>query len=394
MDYHGSRPSGSTGAIVYMRLRVGDLFCGTGGFSYGFSQTGQFEVVLGIDIRPSSVETFKANHGNALAVCEDIRNIKISNIAAQLGQGAESIDVLIGGPPCQGFSSIRPFRSINENDQRNSLFEQFVLYISFFRPQFVVLENVVGLLHHQRGSTLNQIKAAVEALDYTAEYRVLNAVAYGIPQKRERVILLGRRGTGTKPIFPEATHENNGRSMAGNGTHTPLPLFSKTLRPAVTLRQAISDLPKVGSSGSAGEYNEDLGSGEYAAARRRGCQHLTLHSSTRHTPRMLEIIKRAGTNRWALPEGMTTSGFSSCYSRLSYDEPSTTITVNFVHPASNRCIHPVQDRALTPREGARIQSFDDDFAFRGSRTEVVKQIGEAVPPLLGTAIAKALIAQW
>jgi DNA (cytosine-5)-methyltransferase 1 len=109
---------------------------------------------------------------------------------------------------------------------------------------------------------------------------------------------------------------------------------------------------------------------------------------------MLEIIKRSGTNRWALPEGMTTSGFSSCYSRLAYDEPSTTITVNFVHPASNRCIHPEQDRALTPREGARIQSFDDDFVFCGSRTEVVKQIGEAVPPLLGCAIANAIISQW
>jgi DNA (cytosine-5)-methyltransferase 1 len=108
---------------------------------------------------------------------------------------------------------------------------------------------------------------------------------------------------------------------------------------------------------------------------------------------MLEIVRKAGANRWALPDGMTTSGFSTCYSRLSADEPSTTLTVNFVHPASNRCIHPTQHRGLTPREGARIQSFDDDFTFCGTRTQIVKQIGEAVPPLLGKAIAEAILQQ-
>jgi DNA (cytosine-5)-methyltransferase 1 len=376
-----------------MKLRVGDLFCGTGGFSYGFGRTGQFEVVLGIDIRPASIETFKANHPDAIAICDDIRNVHVSAVAEKLGRGANSLDVLVGGPPCQGFSSIRPYRSINENDQRNSLFEQFVIYVGFFRPRFVVFENVVGLLRHKRGQTLNQIKGAVEALGYAAEFRVLNAVAYGIPQKRERVILLGIRGGQTAPIFPEPTHQFNGRSMAKGASLAPLPLFSNPLHPAVTLRDAISDLPSIEPSGSAELYDENIAPSNYAIKRRQGCQKLTMHSSTRHTPRMLEIIKLAGTNRWALPEGMTTSGFSSCYSRLLYDQPSTTITVNFVHPASNRCIHPTQNRALTPREGARIQSFDDDFVFCGSRSEIVKQIGEAVPPLLGAAIARSLIAQ-
>jgi DNA (cytosine-5)-methyltransferase 1 len=376
-----------------MKLRVGDLFCGTGGFSYGFGQTGQFEVVLGIDIRPASVETFKANHPDAIAICDDIRNVHISTVAEQLGRGTNSLDVLVGGPPCQGFSSIRPYRSINENDQRNSLFEQFVLYIAFFRPRFVVFENVVGLLRHKCGHTLNQIKVAVEALGYSVEFRVLNAVAYGVPQKRERVILLGIRGGKKVPSFPEPTHQFEGRSMAKGGSLARLPLFNMPLQQAVSLRDAISDLPPVEPSGAAEIYNEDIEPSSYAAERRRGCQKLTMHSSTRHTPRMLEIIKLAGANRWALPEGMTSSGFSSCYSRLSYDQPSTTITVNFVHPASNRCIHPTQDRALTPREGARIQSFDDDFVFCGSRSEIVKQIGEAVPPLLGSAIANSLISQ-
>jgi DNA (cytosine-5)-methyltransferase 1 len=109
---------------------------------------------------------------------------------------------------------------------------------------------------------------------------------------------------------------------------------------------------------------------------------------------MLEIIRNSGANRSALPEGMTSSGFSSCYSRLDPDKPSVTLTVNFVHPASNKCIHPYQDRALTPREGARLQGFPDRFLFAGTRTEVVKQIGNAVPPILGEVIARAIHDQW
>jgi len=377
-----------------MKLTVGDLFCGTGGFSYGFCQTGHFEVVLGVDIRPSSAETFAANHPGAITVRNDIRKVRIADVAERLGRGTQSLDVLIGGPPCQGFSSIRPFRSINENDERNTLFEQFVLYIKFFRPRFVVFENVVGLLHHNRGNTLSSIKKSIEAVGYAVDYSVLNGVAYGVPQRRERVILLGRKNGKAAPLFPKPTHESNGRSMARGKVLSALPLFSKPLQPALTLRDAISDLPPIESGGSATVYDGNALTSDYAKARRRGCTNLTMHSSTRHTPKMLEIIRLAGTNRWALPEGLTSSGFSSCYSRLSFDEPSTTITVNFVHPASNRCIHPAQDRALTPREGARIQGFDDDFIFCGSRTEVVKQIGEAVPPLLGSAIANALISQW
>lgn len=376
-----------------MRLSVGDLFCGTGGFSYGFTRVGDFEIALGIDIRPSSVETFKANHKRAVTICDDIRRVSLKAVADRLGGGTKSLDVLIGGPPCQGFSSIRPYRSINENDQRNTLFEQFVLYIRFFKPRFVVFENVVGLLHHNKGRTIQEIKDSIEDLGYAVNCCVLNAVSYGVPQKRERIILLAKKGSKRTPAFPAPAHEFNGKSMAAGSSLKVLPLFSNSLQPAVTLRDAIADLPAIEASGDAVFYQDDIEPSDYAKARRCGCEKLTWHSSTRHTSRMLEIIRLAGTNRWALPEGLTTSGFSSCYSRLSYDEPSTTITVNFVHPASNRCIHPTQDRALTPREGARIQSFDDNFIFCGSRTEVVKQIGEAVPPLLGSAIAQAILSQ-
>jgi DNA (cytosine-5)-methyltransferase 1 len=376
-----------------MTLMVADLFCGTGGFSYGFTQTGQFEVVLGIDIKPASVDTFAANHHHALAICHDIRHVRVHDIAERLDIGPGDIDVVIAGPPCQGFSSIRPFRSINEDDRRNDLFEQLIFFVEFFRPHFVVFENVVGLYHHKNGHILSDIQESFEALGYSVAIDILKAVNFGVPQKRERVVLLARRGA-IQPIFPKPTHRYNGRSMAGNLSINSLPLFTWDLPPAITVEEAIFDLPSVPAGGSSTVYRDDFTPSEYAVSRRNGRTDLTLHSATRHTPRMLEIIRQSGTNRWALPDGLTTSGFSTCYSRLSANEPASTITVNFVHPASNRCIHPLQDRALTPREGARLQSFDDTFEFCGSRTEIVKQIGEAVPPLLGNAIAQAILEQW
>jgi len=375
-----------------MSLRVADFFCGTGGFSHGFAQTGECDVVLGIDIKSDSIATFSANQPKAVAINDDIHNVKVRDVAERLGGVRGNIDVIVGGPPCQGFSSIRPYRSINEDDRRNNLFEQFLVYVDFFNPTFVVFENVVGLSHHKGGETLASIRGAIEAMGYSTNAAVLNAVHFGVPQKRERLILLARKGH-IRPSLPLPTHSYNGRGMGGELTYKSLPMFDTELLPATTVEAAISDLAPVGAGEKSKRYRANFEPSEYAKARRKANTILTLHSATKHTPRMLEIVRLAGTNRWALPEGLTTSGFSSCYSRLTADEPSTTITVNFVHPASNRCIHPTQDRALTPREGARIQSFDDDFIFRGGRTQIVKQIGEAVPPLIGKAIAKCILEQ-
>ncbi|MDQ6660176.1 MAG: DNA cytosine methyltransferase, partial [Chloroflexota bacterium] len=188
-----------------MGLKVADLFCGTGGFSYGFAQTGSFDIVLGIDMKPASIKTFAANHTHALALCEDIRSVRVRNVAERLGLNPGELDVIIAGPPCQGFSSIRPYRSINEDDRRNNLFEQLTVFVDFFRPRFVVFENVVGLLHHKKGSILGEIKEAFETLGYSVGMQVLNAVQFGVPQKRERVILLAIQGK-MQLHFPVPTH--------------------------------------------------------------------------------------------------------------------------------------------------------------------------------------------
>lgn len=374
--------------------KVLDLFCGTGGFSKGFenAERGNFEVVFGIDLLPTSVETFKLNHRNAFGVSGDIRKYRRSEVAKRIGAIRGGIPVIIGGPPCQGFSSIRPFRSMNDDDPRNTLFEEFSSYVNYFRPNIFVLENVTGLATHKNGETIAAMQECFKELGYECDWSLLNAAHYGVPQKRERLIMIGVE-KGGRIAFPEPTHHFDGSTIGFRDRRKVVSvrggdLFTENqLLPSVTVMNAINDLPKIASGESADAYIS-APKNKYQEQRRKDAKILNLHSSTSHTEKMLEIIRHAGRNIDCIPKHLITSGFSSCYSRLDADEPAVTITVNFVHPASNRCIHPQQDRALTPREGARIQSFDDDFEFFGNRTQIVKQIGNAVPPLLGKAIAE------
>ncbi len=397
-DYSHVRPlsrRNSPASMPTTPLTVIDLFCGTGGFSKGFENTGRFKTLFGIDLLPHAVETFRLNHADARAVAADVRQYPAERVSADFGIRPGDVDVVIGGPPCQGFSSIRPHRGTNDDDPRNDLFLNFAHYVDHYRPRMFVLENVVGLATHKGGSTLEAMQEAFDAIGYETDWRILNAAHYGVPQKRERLVMLGTERGGVL-AFPMPTHvggKGMGRTVGYrerrrmHGSSTQASLFgddSPTL-PVVTTADAIDDLPRIGSGGEATEYDRPPRT-EYQRARRRNAETLALHSSTRHSARMMEIIRHSGPNISCIPSHLITSGFSSCYSRLAADEPSVTITVNFVHPASNRCIHPTLDRALTPREGARLQSYDDDFRFAGNRAQIVKQIGNAVPPLLGQAI--------
>lgn len=384
------------------RLTVIDLFCGTGGFSKGFENTGHFKTVFGIDLLPRAVETFKLNHTDAAAVAADVREYSAERLADDHALRPGDVDVIIGGPPCQGFSSIRPHRGTKDDDPRNGLFLDFAHYVEFYRPKVFVLENVVGLATHKNGSTVEAMQDAFESVGYSTDWRILNAAHYGVPQKRERLVMLGVERGGDLS-FPAPTHAGGkgmGRTIGYrergrmHGVAPQETLFGtepRDLPPVVTVADAIDDLPRIGSGGAADTYGDPPRT-RYQADRRARATSLALHSSTRHTEKMMEIIRHSGPNISCIPPDLITSGFSSCYSRLAADEPSVTITVNFVHPASNRCIHPTLDRALTPREGARLQSFDDDFEFAGNRAQVVKQIGNAVPPLLGRAIGEHVAA--
>lgn len=367
--------------------RVLDIFCGAGGLSFGFEQSGGFTTACGIDLLPDRIETFVANHEYATGIAGDLRAYSLRELRRLTGD----VDVVVGGPPCQGFSSIRPFRNLTEGDPRNSLAEHYVLVINHLRPEWFVFENVVGILTHERGMRLHSVLEGLSAAGYAVEWRVVNAALFGVPQYRERLVIVGNR-IGVPFLWPKPTHRVDYKGMAGARPEVMRmdPLFSTGLPDAVTLMEAIDDLPAIPAAGEATEYGS-VARTEYQRLMRERSKELTLHRATKHSPKMLEIIRCAGANISALPPGMVKSGFSSCYSRLDPDRPSTTLTVNFVHPASNRCIHPHQDRALTPREGARIQSFPDRFEFRGSSAQIVKQIGNAVPPLLGQRIAEAIL---
>ena len=372
-------------------IPIVDLFCGAGGLSHGFERTGAFQVTVGVDLLSDRAKTFSDNHQSATTVCTDIRKMSIDFLTKE---GPEP-QVIVGGVPCQGFSSIRPFRTLTENDPRNNLFEQFALFIKGLRPKFFVFENVVGLLSHKNGQTFRVILDTFEGIGYTVEWKVLNAALYGLPQRRERLVVVGN-SLGKSFKWKKPTHYFNSRSMAGKKytkSDEQLSLFAD-LPPAIGVMEAIHDLPELKTGESSNQYREDVVPTRYEKTM-RGCEKiLTLHEATNHSARMLEIIRKAGSNRDALPEGLTSSGFSSCYSRLEPDIPSVTITVNFVHPASNKCIHPFQDRALTPREGARLQGFEDGYQFKGNRSQTVKQIGNAVPPILGQVIAESILDQF
>ncbi len=377
-------------------MKVLDLFCGTGGFSHGFTTSGfGFETVFGLDVLPIAGQTFSANNPNALTVVSDIRKLRRSEVSELLKLGPGEVDIIVGGPPCQGFSSIRPFRSSREDDPRNTLFEEYASFVNYFRPSVFVLENVVGLATYKDGLTIAAMEECFHQLGYNTEWRILNAAHYGVPQKRERLIMIGAE-RGGKILFPRPTHHFSGNTIGvreKSKMHNHMPdLFSElqppTL-PALTVEDAISDLPPVDSGEEATHYLSTANSYQ-ELMRARATDVLTLHQATSHSKKMLEIIKHAGKNINCIPKHLINSGFSSCYSRLSPNEPSVTITVNFVHPASNRCIHPQQNRALTPREGARLQSFDDTYKFCGNRAQITKQIGNAVPPLLGSALASSI----
>lgn len=372
------------------RLPMVDLFCGLGGFSYGFERTGEFQVTAGVDLLRDRVETFAANHEHAIAVCSDIAQITPDAFLAN----SPNPFLLIGGPPCQGFSSIRPFRTLTINDQRNNLFEQFALYTDALRPEWFVMENVVGVLTHKQGATLKSILDLLAGIGYSVSWRVLNGAHYGLPQSRERLFIVGnRRKIGF--IWPAPTHQYEYQGMTGKkGQVVEQPdLFNPQppLPRAVSVMQAIHDLPVIAAGGRAGHYDETVTPTPYERRMRENEQVLTLHEATVHSEKMMEIVRSSGKNISAVAH-LVSSGFSTSYSRLDPDTPSNTITVNFVHPSSNRCIHPCQDRALTPREGARIQGFPDSFVFKGKRTQIIKQIGNAVPPLLGEVLANAILA--
>lgn len=336
-----------------------DLFCGCGGFSLGFERAG-FNIVLGIDVWKDALKTFKFNHKTSQALQADLSILNPSEIRPLLN--GKSVDVIIGGPPCQGFS-VAGKRIVD--DIRNKLYKNFVNFVSFYQPKAFVMENVPNILSIGGGAVREEILKDFSNLGYTVEYRILTASDFGVPQNRRRAIFVGFRN-GHHFVFPEPLNSDK-----------------------ITAKEAISDLPE--QSLVDGAPYPSVSSSIYQEKMRQNSLGVFNHQATVHNEKTKEIISLVpdGGNYKDLPiELQGTRKVHIAWTRLNSKKPSFTIDTGHRHH-----FHYSYNRIPTARESARIQSFPDDFIFTCSRTSQLKQIGNAVPPLLGQAIAKSLLEQ-
>ncbi|QQR82993.1 DNA cytosine methyltransferase [Candidatus Peregrinibacteria bacterium] len=337
-----------------------DLFCGCGGLSFGFEKAG-YQVLLGIDNWEQSLKTFKANHNGAETHLGDLSKTTPQEIANQYK--VKNVDVIIGGPPCQGFSISG--KRLTE-DPRNFLYKGFVNFVSYFKPKAFLMENVPNLIAMGGGKIKEKILEDFTSLGYTVSYKVLLASDYGVPQNRKRVVFIGL--------------------LNGKTFEFPKPIFGENLKSKITANDAISDLPE-GSVVDGSKYNTNPTS-EYQRLMRAESDGLYNHQTCKHSDQTVKIISLVpdGGNYKNLPENLRdTRKVNIAWTRLNSAKPSFTIDTGHRHH-----FHYKYNRIPTPREAARIQSFPDSFIFHGTSTGQAKQVGNAVPPLLGEILAKQL----
>lgn len=349
-----------------------DLFCGCGGFSYGFQQAG-FDMALGIDMWKDATVTYKHNFPNACVINEDITSISSDDILSKLNMSADDIDVIIGGPPCQGFS-VSGKRMID--DPRNKLYKSFVGLVDEIRPKVFVMENVPGLIRLFGGKVKEQVLYDFSSLGYGVKVQQLSSDDYGVPQQRKRVFFVG---VNEKKIPPNVKFE------------FPKAEYGDGKKPYITCKEAISDLDFVPDDVSLGEniaYKIPAQS-EYQNLMRKDSDSIKNHSITIHKEQTKKIIAMVpdGGNYKDLPiELQNTRKVHIAWTRMNSEKPCFTIDTGHNHH-----FHYKENRVPTVRESARIQSFPDRFEFIGIKTSQLKQVGNAVPPLMAKAIAEEVI---
>ena len=347
-----------------MNFNVLDLFCGAGGFSLGLEHVKGIKTLLAVDFDKYATETFRKNFKNSTVITGDLKDI---NTKKQLIKAAKEkkINMIIGGPPCQGFSL--KGKQLGINDPRNFLFLEYFSIVKEIKPEIFVIENVKNLLNSENGYFKEQIIEKFSSIGYIINYGVLNAKNFGVPENRERAIIIGSL---TKSIG--------------------LPIGKKK---SVSVRDAISDLSYLNSGeGTFESYYINSPQSDYQKKLR--AKKLYNHIATNHSKFALEklsMIPPEG-DKSSLPKELHgKQKFATTWSRLEWDNCSPTIDTRFDTPSNGRNSHPYLNRAITPREAARIQSFDDNFIFYGPKSSVCKQIGNAVPPYLAEAIGKTII---
>lgn len=346
------------------KLNVIDLFAGVGGLSLGFELAGA-TILMANEYDESIATSYVKNRPNNNMIIEDITKLDIETTFKNI---RNSVDVVIGGPPCQGFSQKGKRKTIN--DPRNFLFKYYFDVVEFIRPKYFVMENVPNLLTAENGYFKKEIIELFSNIGYAIDSNILNASDFGVPQNRRRAFIVGKLGN-KKVCYPAKK-------------------IKKT-----TAWEAISDLAFLNSGEGEFEQNyKNEAQSDYQKLLRTDSAKLYNHIATAHSAtavkRMAMIPERGG--RSDLPkEELTKSIYSGTWGRIIKDDISVTITTRFDTPSSGRFTHPVLNRAITVREAARLQSFPDNFIFYGTKTSQMKQVGNAVPPLLAKAVAEAII---
>ena len=411
------------------KYRVMDLFSGAGGLTFGFYynlveekfvKRDDVEFVFANEYNPAAAAAFRENYPDINMIEGDIREVLSDDVLDEYMKGGE-VDVIIGGPPCQSFSTVGQ----RKYDERAKLSNEYLRILEKVKPKMFLFENVKGILsmretfykrdeetgeyiyedvEHHRGDrkftkkelvkertgelVIKKLEEEFKRIGYTIKYETKCAVDFGVPQIRERVFIIGIRNDLEKEwVFPDGDGER------------------------LTIKDAIGDLPICGENQRIDVYDKDPIT-DYQKLMRRDCresaqhfycQELTKHFCGVYGDKIRTVIKYVQQGQGkddfnALVDAKIveekyrlTSGFPNTYGRLEEDKPCMTITNNLATPSGLRCIHYKQNRALTPREGARIQSFPDWFEFKGNRTEVSRQVGNAVPPLMAIAFANRII---
>jgi len=354
-------------------INVIGLFSGCGGLDLGFKQAG-YNIIWANDILKDACETYKLNIGDHI-VNEDITKIDLDSIP--------SADIIIGGPPCQGFSGIG---KRDPNDQRSSLVYSYLDVVEKIQPKIFLFENVTGIKSSKApdgSKVIDNLKTAFEKIGYLIDIHTLNAADYGVPQKRKRVFIIGNK-IGTKITAPSQTHFENGENQNG----------------WVTSYEAISDLPSPTDEGNVNYKSSPTC--EYQFQMRNNSSKTTLHITPYSSPTDKEIIKhvKPGGNYMDIPDEISTKrimyfkstgGRTTTYGRLDPKQPNYTLNTHFNRPNIGCNIHFSEDRMITIREGLRFQSFPDDFHLLSSnKRNYYVQVGNAVPPLLAKAWAEHL----